>query len=326
MDAITAYLTLKYEANVKTETLKSGDRVDDDYFEKLVKNKHQNSSRGGSVVPDSLEHLDGIRKLESSCMPEVRENEQGTIDVDDEKKCLQEPIKTFTPVGSFLHNDYLYQNWVNEEEEVIERESQTDKYLEEIKKGHGLLDTNLTDNSKIVEKCVSPWGKIESIPNISEIDIDHLFRNDVNTKFQTFFKENKNTEMKAMPNKPSSKKNIKASYGTSKSRPKFIAKSIKGGSDVKTNVKKKEIESWMTHTTKKPEQANDINSKKKKANYFDILSNLEEIECTVDLRESDGKQEITQEDNDGGVSKNSSYDDIVSILEALENEDKKSRK
>lgn len=333
MDAITAYLTLKYEAKPNTETSTSGDRVDDDYFEKLVKNKRQNSSGSETMVLDSLEHLDGIRNVNSSYKPEVENNEHKITEAGNEKKCLAEPSNALTPVDNFLHkNDFLYQNWVNEEEEVIERETETDKYLEELKKGHGLLDTNLTDNSKIVEKCVSPWGKIESIPNLSEIDIDQLFRNDVNAKFDTFFKENKNAEKETALNKNSIKKNskpssFKANSVIPKPKSKIVAKPMKGGTDFKANVKEREIESWMSQTAKKSERAGDVtNSKKKKANYFDILNNLEEIECTVDFSKSDGKQETIDQENDGRISKNSSYDDIVSILEALENEDKKSRK
>ncbi|KAJ8923072.1 hypothetical protein NQ315_001624 [Exocentrus adspersus] len=283
MDAITAYLTLKYESKGKSldeyQQPKLGDKVDDDYFEKLVKNKHQAESKNFSEPAADSGGTEGA-------------------------------------TATFEKNEFLYQNWIDEEEEVMEKETQTDKYLQELKKEHALLDTNLTDNSKIVEKCISPWGKLESVPNISDIDIDKLFADDINKKFDSFFKEVKNAENnKAATTKTvTNKKNKNAP--PPKPKPKFVAIPVKAGEDVKDDAKEKEMESWMSQSVKTTEV-------KSKANYFDILNNLEEIDCSATALTQFDEDKQTK---DGRGSETGSYDDIVSILEALENEDKRSRK
>nr|CAH7745276.1 unnamed protein product [Callosobruchus chinensis] len=100
-----------------------------------------------------------------------------------------------------------------------------------------------------------------------------------------------------------------------KPKPKFEAKPIKGVQDFQL-PDEKEIESWMSERSK---SAGEEARGRKKANYLDLLTNLEEIDST-------NVNEIARSSStDDKNSQSESLEDIVSILEALENEDRKSQ-
>lgn len=302
IDAIGAYLSLKYETALKNkynDVPKNGDRVDDDYFEKLVQNKKQTDK-----TKEEKKYNEDVTSVKFK--DTMREN-KSSHSLDN------------------ISGDYIYQDWV---EDVVEKESETDKYLNQLKKGHGLIDRNLTDTSKMVEKSIHPWEKEENIPDISEIDIDQLFKDDIDIKFDKVF-ENKKlpTETKNSDSKIQTKKKVTLvkSVTVAKPKPKFIAKPLRLKEDFQESNKQKEPESWMSEAAKKSEAIANYRHTKK-ANYFDILSNLEEIESAVTSnKEIDIKDDIPEHDTDKSNMRSESIDDIVSILEVLENEDKKSR-
>lgn len=241
-------------------------------------------------------------------------------------------------------DDKLYQKWINND--VLQKESETDKYLEELKTEHGLASTNFTDNTKIVDK----WTKKDEFPNISDIDLDELFKDETDKKFEKFFeldlqkldeqrleekseksfssdrqKLNTNKDnSKIVTSSKSSKTGVNKKTTTIKPtvipkkpdiKPKFVATQVKGGKDCTDSSRHSpDIESWMAKSSQKPAEM-------KKANYLDFLNHISDIE------EFEGPEHKTSKsETDGKISAVGSLDDIVSILEALENEDKKSRK
>lgn len=145
-----------------------------------------------------------------------------------------------------------------------------------------------------------------------------MFKEETNTSY--YFKEpNSASDLSGKGKKPPLKKNAKTSVvrPIQKTKPKFIPKTMKEDTDVKDN-NVPEVESWMSTSafTEKSKSA-----PTKKANYLDILNNLEDMETTASP-----SQDLPQREFESNLSQCGSLDDIVSILEALENEDKKSRK
>ncbi|VEN63068.1 unnamed protein product [Callosobruchus maculatus] len=290
VDAVTQYLTVKYDSG-RSSYNSNSDEVDDKYTER-------SSSRSDSERNNN-------KRFYSS--------EAESINLIEE---------------SSKNNFRSVQDWL-EEENVLKKESETDLYLEKLKKEHGLdgRSSNFTDNTKLVDKCISPWGKGEDIPNISEIDLDKLFGSESHTgtesasKKQDYkrsngqFKDHKGNNLEKSK-KPQDKKPQKTLFTKSmKPKPKFEAKPIKGLQDFQL-PDEKEIESWMSQRSK---SAGDETRCKKKANYLDLLTNLEEIDSS---NVNDIARSCSTEDK---TSQSESLEDIVSILEALENEDRKSQ-
>lgn len=120
-------------------------------------------------------------------------------------------------------------------------------------------------------------------------------------------------------------------------RPKtFTATAVKAPPDYTPQAQEHEEDSWMSSLQRKPapQKKNAANKfkpkpKLKPVNYLDFLNNIDELESSLSDLFFDGikpdasKSESQQrEDEDSG----STYDEIVSILQELENEGKKSRK
>ncbi|KAG5864811.1 hypothetical protein JTB14_026938 [Gonioctena quinquepunctata] len=304
MDAISAYLSLKFQSlSEKNHTFDVGN-------ETCVKNE----------VP-------GGKKDSKNSQNQTNDTNHGNTDsrfdvnASNRVQRFAEKNKTHTYSEDLSHRNTPCPspNWA--EEDVIQKEYQTDKYLQELKKKHALVDRNLTDNSKIVKKSAVPWGEEQSLPNVSEIDLDLLFDENDETEFKNFFKDEKTVIESSAPNQRKQKKStvlqkpVASAKGKSHIQPKILR--VK---ENKTNLKNnEEIESWMTRCSEKSDK-----DKPKKANYLDILCNLEEIEKSVSLCEIDSKQELPRHDIEE-KNLNGSFDDIVSILEALEEEDKKSQ-
>jgi hypothetical protein len=154
------------------------------------------------------------------------------------------------------------------------------------------------------EKCEgsAEWEDPKRVPNLSDLDIDDLFKDESDKKFDHFFRS---VEEKSPKKKP------KASP---KPRVKFIATPIKADPDC-DEKSTKEVETWMA---KKPESGD------KKSNYLDFLTNIDELENSVSLSAVDISQDLPQHDVDA-VLNSPTFDDIASILKVLEAEDKKSR-
>lgn len=173
-------------------------------------------------------------------------------------------------------------------------------------------DTNFTDNTKILDQ----WTKKDEFTNLQ--DLEKLFKDDTDKKFDKFFELDLQTldqpkSQKSSCVKPKSngaKKKVSHAKLVDTIKPKFEAKKVKGGQDCREEPRKSpEIESWIGR-----------GDSSKKPNYLDFLSEIEEFSNT-----GDGNKEPKME-VDEKVSTAGSLDDIVSILETLENEDKKSRK
>ncbi|XP_057655907.1 centrosomal protein of 131 kDa isoform X2 [Diorhabda carinulata] len=257
LDAISAYLSLKYDADFNKNVKNNPDndmKVDDDYFERLTLNKK----------------LEKIRR-----------------DGNNEDKYLYDiPIITVTA-----------------EEDVKVKESETDKYLEELKKEHSVLQSNLTDHCKIAEKRVSPWNNNEIFPNISDIDIERLFdekqfcaskSDDALTDDIINDRTNKIKSKKTMGSNKTNKEN--------KIEGKGISRDAEG----------------IGETTN--EGKNDIGLKK--VSYLDMLSKIEEIEESANKKVD---EDSIRDDTSKKSISSDSFDDIVSILKELEEEDKRSK-
>lgn len=226
-----------------------------------------------------------------------------------------EPPETTKSQNSTYENDIKFQNWV---EDVVQKESETDKYLEELKKEHGMTNYNLTDNTKLVSSL--SWTDEDKLPNISDIDLDRLFM-DGNNQFNSLDSAQKIVKGRGKPKNNSQVKNIqKLTPTNNKCKQKNTSKPKSVSQDYDQSPCDKEIDSWMSESIKKPIIFK--NTKRSKSSYLDILSNLEEIDTNV----PDLKNELPQHDIDGRLSQSESIEDIVSILEVLENENKKSRK
>ncbi|KAG5891219.1 hypothetical protein JTB14_036136 [Gonioctena quinquepunctata] len=301
MDAISAYLSLKFQSMTeKNHTFDVG-----------------NETCGTNEV------LGGMKNRKNSQNQSNDTNDGNTdsrfdVYASNRVQRFAEKNKTHTYSEELSHRNTPCPtpNWA--EEDVIQKEYQTDKYLQELKKEHNLVDRNLTDNSKIVKKSA---GEEQSLPNVSEIDLDLLFDENVETEFKNFFKEEKTIIESSAPDQRKQKKStifqkpVASAKGKSHIQPEILR--VK---ESKTNLKNnEEIESWMTRCSEKSNK-----DKPEKADYLDILCNLEEIEKSVSLCEIDPKQELPLHDIEE-KNLNGSFDDIVSILEALEEEDKKSQ-
>lgn len=234
-----------------------------------------------------------------------------------------------------------YQKWTSEK--VRKTEMQTEKYPEDLKSEHDLADNNFTDNTKMVDK----WSKGNEFPNLSDIDIDKLFLDETDQKFEKFFEldlQKRDDEMidakhvnsceskfpKTLKKNTkgrnnishtlkgeSNKKSIVSKPKKPENRSTFVAKPVRGGADFAGDISKSpDIETWMNQSSRGSVEAN-------KANYLQFLNNLSEIE---DMSKGEFSGKANQTDVDDKISAAGSLDDIVSILEELENEDKKSRK
>lgn len=117
---------------------------------------------------------------------------------------------------------------------------------------------------------------------------------------------------------------LKTSNESSKPKPKksarFTATPIRTPKDI--IQEHQEVESWVSTESSK---ANDVDSwvnesvaPQSKVNYTDVLENLDDVE---ENDESVGRQSSSS----GIVEDNGTYEEIVSILRVLEDEDKKSR-
>lgn len=120
-------------------------------------------------------------------------------------------------------------------------------------------------------------------------------------------------------------------------RPKaFTATPLKTPPDYTPHHPEHDVESWMSSIEKKPTPKRKTSyrtspkPKSKPVNYLDFLNNIDELEVSLSDLFFDGikpdaakvsKQDYTEAEDSG-----STYDEIVSILQELENEGKKSRK
>ncbi|KAL1494981.1 hypothetical protein ABEB36_010477 [Hypothenemus hampei] len=199
----------------------------------------------------------------------------------------------------------------NNQDEITKFESETDKYLNDLKVEHGLPSSNFTDNTKIVDK----FTKNDEFPNISDIDLDELFKDDTDKKFEKFFQlEVPVCTAKSERKSKDFRKHSKPKAKSQENKPKFVAKPLKTGKNSPEGIRKSpEVESWIgrpSHPVADP----------KKPNYLDFLNNISEIEeFNSDLTENKATVGSNGKNSNAG-----SLDDIVSILEALEDEDKKS--
>ncbi|XP_030763826.1 centrosomal protein of 131 kDa-like [Sitophilus oryzae] len=250
-----------------------------------------------------------------------------------------------TDLNNVSSSDLMYKDWLDED--ITKKETETDKYLEKLKSEHCISNSNFTDNTKIVEK----WSKVDEFPTLSSMDIDELFKDDTDKKFDKFFqhelnsdsslddvnknkivvKEPKVTKLKEKISGTTTPNITKKTLVNNKELPKsivpkkidskqrFISKPIKGGKDyTDASRKSPDIETWMNRSC----------SKSKKTNYRDLLKNVSEIEQLSSVKtpekiisecDADDKIEASSQISEG-------FDDLVSILEVLENEDKKSKK
>ncbi|CAH0564913.1 unnamed protein product [Brassicogethes aeneus] len=198
---------------------------------------------------------------------------------------------------------------VNDDEDGAKKNKPYTKSLEEF-----MFNNWFKDEIKL-DPNINITDMEDELPNLSEIDIEELFKDSKDKKFENFFAKKDIEVTKAKVLKKELKKPVKPKC-------RFQPKQIKPKPDSK-DEHNKEIESWMEIRPNDIESALECKRNVKKANFLDFLNNIEELEQSVAPGAVDNTHDIPQHDTDG--SKNGSYDDLVSILEALETEDKKSQ-
>ncbi|CAH1110016.1 unnamed protein product [Psylliodes chrysocephalus] len=298
MDAITAYLSLKYEAETAKKDINDV-KIDSNYFERLALNKK----------------LEKMKSSDSNFKVESQYNLNFKADSD-----LPQNTQQSSPVEPSYANqakspkfDNIPVIKISEEVDVLEKDYQNDKYFQELKEEQGIIERNLTDNSKIVEKGIAPWQSNDNLPGISEIDIDKLFDEKNFSKSDDYFKKDaskvKNPQEHHTHQKNTKQKSKKPLI---KPKPKFPPPKKDEGDQ---EVKDIDVESWMAKSATPRDCGQKTNS------YLEILQSLDEFE-TKDLRDIDEGLGVSEADKHSNLS--GSFEDIASILEALEEEDKKS--
>ncbi|XP_048519924.1 centrosomal protein of 131 kDa isoform X2 [Dendroctonus ponderosae] len=269
-DAINAYFDIKYDALLKKE----------------------NTSNNSDSNPNPLFDANLNQKAANAC-PASRRNE----DTSGRNSTKFDPHLYEEGLSNSKDNESENnQKWTREE--VKESETQTKKYRDELNCEHDLANTNFTDNTKMVDK----WSKANEFPNISDIDINELFRDETDKKFEKFFE----FDLQKRDDDTNGAKHA-SSCG-----PKF-SKTLKNNTKGDTRTSP-DIETWMNQSSRGSGEA-------KKANYLQFLNNLSEIE---DMSKGEFNEKANRVEADDKISAAGSLDDIVSILEELENEDKKS--
>ncbi|CAG9829856.1 unnamed protein product [Diabrotica balteata] len=202
--------------------------------------------------------------------------------------------------------------------DVLQNEYKTDKYLQQLKESHEMLERNMTDSSKIVEKCISPWSNNNNIPE-SDIDLDKLLEK---RSYSIIRKEHnlKNDEnsTEGFP-KTANKENISNPIVIENqimSENKYIKKMQQENGEHETNIKD-EVCSWANKSEYKSPKEN-----YKKLSYLDALPGVKDIQKTVS---NQLHTEMMLSDSNENINMTESFEDIVSILEVLEEADKKSQ-
>ncbi|XP_072379343.1 centrosomal protein of 131 kDa isoform X2 [Diabrotica undecimpunctata] len=298
MNAISAYLTLKYESemtkiskgNIKslpTNNLK----IENDYFEKLSLNKKL--QKLGNAEEALIPKEDKFASNNKRCNNE--------INASNERELIQNlPVLI-----------------ISQEVDVLQNEYKTDKYLQQLKESHEMLERNMTDSSKIVEKCISPWSN-NNIPE-SDIDMDNLLDK---RSYSIIRKEHnlKNDEnsTEGFP-KTVIKENISKPIVIENkimSENKYIKKMQQENGEHETNIEV-EVGSWGNKSEYKSSKGNC-----KKLSYLDTLPGVKDKQKTVS---NQVHTELILSDSNENINKAESFEDIVSILEVLEEADKKSQ-
>ncbi|XP_060523404.1 centrosomal protein of 131 kDa isoform X2 [Cylas formicarius] len=232
-------------------------------------------------------------------------------------------VKSATNRSTLAQNQYHWRNSQAISEEVQKKESETDKHIQNLK-DQSIAKGNFTDNTKIADK----WRERASddTSNMAELNLGSFFKDETDVKFDKFF-EPETTFYDNIPKNKVKGKSTRTPVPFSKSKPKisqdkkvsktsFVSRQIKGGKECRDVTKaEKDIDSWMTNDCRAV-------GTKKKTNYSDLLSNIGEFE-------TDGQEQISRSGTGENAvvdktSNSGSFEDIVSILEALQNEDKRS--
>lgn len=319
-DEITDFLSLKYTLTknkdinylIKSHEMSQG-----------VEGNMESDQRKGNNMVSPIEEKNYLQNNSSNGCNFSNVNtfkDSNFMDNNIESFVSKDPDSFKNPEGIVYENDIIFQNWV---EDVIQKESQTDKYLDELKKDHVLTNYNLTDNSKIVSSL--SWTDEDKLPNISDIDLDRLFTEGNESLSRSEKNRNLSKDNPKSETVGKNKKNQKQSTSTiNTAKEKKQNKSYQNTKGFIRATLDTDIDSWMTESAVK--QTSSRNTSSAKSTYIDILKNLEEIEKQTAVEASDADEYPTQHDTYGKCSRSESMDDIVSILEVLENENKKSRK
>lgn len=127
--------------------------------------------------------------------------------------------------------------------------------------------------------------------------------------FENWITEEKEIESEILHSERQTDRCLDRLKDKEKVKAKFTATPIKSSRD--TLKESEEVESWISKQPETPLQQN-------KFTYSDVLENLEDLE---ENDESVGRESSSS----GVVEDNSTYEDIVSILKVLEDQDRKSR-
>lgn len=204
-------------------------------------------------------------------------------------------------------NPIQYQNWMVEETTKLETE--TDLYLKDLKKKtEEIHETN--EEKKLVAS--------------EELDL----------KFQNFFRREPSfhdPKLQNISEKLKREQDLNRTKTKPKQKPilkkqpkqKFLAKPMRNYQEYKEE-EKPEIESWMSKNNETdeiwPKEVKSVN----RPNYLEVLDSLNELEEAVKINEENEiLADVPEQDNE--KTTDDQNDDISSILEVLEAEDKKSR-
>lgn len=231
-----------------------------------------------------------------------------------------------------------YQNWIFDENEAKKRENETDLYLKSLRKQNEEIQELIKKSELALEN--------ETITR-KEFEYESKEVDDFDLKFDKFFRKDKSqTPDDDSPPKNDTNPKVKNAIktikcnNTKKLNNGIIKKPIDGNRPKKfvptpmrhykeyQEKQAPDVESWMSQTkqTTDPMVPAATNSK---SNYSDVLDSLQELEKVVKGEENDSIEEeeavLDNKDDNKLEEEEQQYDDIASILEVLEEQDKISR-
>lgn len=226
----------------------------------------------------------------------------------------------------------MVQNWILEdkkiEHDIVLSEKQTDLYLDNIKSYRQDYENekcNNSDNDRDNDERFRKFFEIQKL----EVEPSNETNSSNNQSNQKPTKTSrKSFELRS--NNAITKRTSSSIKKPTEIKKKFVATAMRTPKDFteNNNAKNVEEESWMaTEEKNKKTHSKSINKTKEElrhANYFDVLSNIEELEkeelsCSAEL-----DQRCILQENSSNI--NEDCDEIASILQVLEDADKKSRK
>lgn len=322
-------LPKRQEARLQAKTSPESDKKsENDFINKYNQNEDNKTDMekiGISENKDSLYDLEGSSSdfsLKDAILkePDVRSLFFENSEIGNSEK--QNHINT---------RNAMVQNWILEdkkiEHDIVLSEKQTDIYLDSIKSYRQEDENEKCNNSDSDRESNERFRKLFEKQDKKEIEHNIPDQNQSNQKPTKTSK--KSFEIRSQ--NAIAKRTSTAVKKPTENKKKFIATAMKTPKDFveNNNAQNEDEESWMATEERSKKTVQNLNESKeelRQANYFDVLSNIEELEkeelsCNEEIDRGHILQETSANDSPGDE-----YDEITSILQVLEDADKKSRK